>query len=319
MKKHQVVFNAFHHRNNSCFIDSLFVALFQPTFVDDIMEKWLFDTNRRTPAQQTMQTLVQQQINELHSPLNWQGSSHSKLFVNANICSMLQQYDGKQAQSVIDFFHFFIHALGANPNLLSLGRETITFTADRVETLHCERYNFGIALWQQTSTCITAYDSKNAAQIPDRDDQYTLQQSNNKLKIYINEFGDERRIQQLTNTMLLCPVDHSFATIPITEQNMDPSREKLVNGKVRFTRTIFHKIPKLLLFEVSRRFAKRSKVVFGQLQQNNEWILTIQSQQFRLQSVICLVKSHYVVFVRVELEATNTTEFQSKTHSMGSL
>ena len=257
----------FAHQKFSCFIDSLLIALFEPTFHQDAMDVWLLNIHNGTKEQMIMRSLLATTVDMFRN-----AKENDALYVPPFLLERLGIYNGNEAQSVVDFFHYLLTLLGT-PNMIYLCNESITLPYSETSTYESMIKNASTGEvtinTQQTRTLLCHCDASSKKHIFIVDSLYP------SITTFISH-EDGQKKQRLERLYL-----------------MDP-------------------LPLILMFEVSRKYHSRSAlkpntrscyVDYGILYEK-EWILTVpqaNTYRWKLQSVICIRQGHYVAFIRVQV------------------
>ena len=261
----------FTHQKFSCFIDSLLIALFEPTFHQDAMDVWLLNIHGGTKEQMTMRFLLASTVDMFRN-----AKENSVLYIPSFLLDKLGIFNGNEAQSVVDFFHYLLTLLGI-PNIIHLCNKSITIpyrensTHESIQNQYDKNPSIGelTTNTQQTRTLLCHCDASSNKHIFIVDSLYP------SITTYTSH-EDGQKKQRLERLHL-----------------MDP-------------------LPSILIFEVSRKYHSKSAlkpntkscyIDYG-IPYGQEWILTIPQvniYQWKLQSVICIRQGHYVAFIRVQV------------------
>ena len=289
---------AFQHQNNSCFIDSLLVALFVPVYTNDVFAQLV--ANGEIKHSQVLHPVVQ---NVRQSVMHSTTHPCIDLFV-----AQLPHYmNGNAPQSAVDLYDYLV----GHTNFIQLREHTISFHKNR--HVPPTRMASEINDWWDTE-CIHTYTgdtiAKQLRHFPgDKDDIHALLNDDSLLLSYTLD-GDVRRSNISKTHQILCNVSGSGA------QNThyfigDDIKPRFIRrgGDVGCQRTLWmfsHINPvenPVLVFSVNRsdnsRLSKRRKLFYGDVVSNNDIVIQLEPKTYYfLVAVVCLVHGHYVTFFR---------------------
>lgn len=288
---------AFKNINNSCYIDSLLVALFLPDFEGFFDNLFL---RENTP----LQNVLRQHVTTLRDHT---ADAPWMCLDFIHLCGA-----NREQHSVIDFFRFLLHACNVADTICTYQTST-TLMKTRPETLEA-RNNIKelVQLWIKTPI-VHVWNFDNAHEVADEAERNAiLSDSTHSSFLIENALGDRRRINPPENTAtFLCQISaEDTQPVHIARQimpHLDVISSETYAGDVavKIIATKLIDAP-LLIFEVARvigssRETSAGLVNFGH-EHRNEWLLRVHGRNYRLVAVVCHLGfgngGHYVTYAK---------------------
>ena len=311
---------------NSCYMDSILVALFVPYhngYFNNLFSTRIEDTTAGITRWEIQQsdTATLEWKNAVQASLRveatrmrditrntvWSLRSFRKQFASckfavANEFGHMQPVDfsTNQQQSALDFIRYLFHILGVRDNICVYQQSTTLFDRRPLFSQHTTLHDLTTA-WQIASCAgNVTYTPETAHMMHDPDEAQALHHAPSGTRYIINSTGDRMRISaDETSAIMLCQMtaaDLYSGPVSLT-RHIEPHIE-IIETDSSYVGTLFAKMHSthidvtqthVLLFEVSRNIGNikvETPVYFGQLC-GNSWNLYLQNRTFQLSAVVC--------------------------------
>lgn len=308
---------------NSCFMDSVFVALFFPIYSNFFLQylhpqtpvgkltEWEEQAPKATKQwRDAFRYRIRKAVVQLHEPENreqwnlmqWRRLMPHCIYQPGNI-----NFNANRPRSAVDFLRYLFHIIGVRDTLCSYQTST-TFIKKCPETEQGLNSEGLFLLWHSRFNEAVGYEKEDWQLLEDPDDREMLMSAPEGTTHIVNPWGDRQTISAVEHSsVFLCQLETEDSTVSITrpfEVNITYTPEDY-DGDVyaQFEVSRFTNAP-IVCIEVSRNLGPvkmDASVYFGDYE-GGEWELDIMDTPYRLMAVVCHVGppggGHYVSFVR---------------------